>query len=100
MKKNKKVKAQNAVIETATPVDEATVVETPVYAVPVTEKKYEVSCPRCSAKLNIKDNSVAYMCPVCNNLFRAYVGTKMVKDVSRKIVSEAYINVTKGADEK
>lgn len=90
MKKSKKVETQTQQPKT----------ETPVCLAPVEGKKYVVQCPRCSAKLNVKNNGVAYMCPVCNTLFRMRTGTKMVKDVSPVIVSEAYVNVTKDADEK
>lgn len=72
-----------------------------VVAQQVEEKKYVIKCPRCSSQLYVKDNrSVAYMCPVCNNLFRMYVGTKKVKDVSRVTVSETYTAITKDASEK
>ena len=90
MKKSKKVEVQAQQPQTAAPVCLA----------PVEVKKYVVQCPRCSAKLNVKNGGVAYMCPVCNNLFRMRTGAKMVKDVSRVIVSEAYVNVTKGVNEK
>lgn len=85
MKKNKKVEQE----QTA-----------PVYATPVEAKKFVVSCPRCGANLSVKDGGVAYMCPVCNNLFRMRTGAKMVKDVTRVIVSEAYVNVSKGVNEE
>lgn len=88
MKKSKKVETQ-----TQQP-------KAPVCLAPTEAKKYVVQCPRCSAKLNVKNSGVAYMCPVCNTLFRMRTGKKMVKDVSPVIVSEAYVNVTKEANEK
>ena len=72
-----------------------------IVAQQVAEKKHIVKCPRCGAQLYVKDNrSVAYMCPVCSNLFRMRVGTKKVKDVSRVTLSETYTSVTKDASEQ
>ena len=85
MKKCKKAEAQNT-----------TVLE----AQPVVLREFTVSCPRCGAALKVKDGGVAYMCPVCHNLFRMHTGAKLVKDVTRVIVSEAYVNVSKGVDEE
>ena len=64
------------------------------------EKKYVVNCYRCGAALKVKASNVVYMCPVCNNLFRVRKGEKLVKDMTRSIVAEAYVNVHKGADEQ
>ena len=72
----------------------------PIDAQPVVMKQYVVSCPRCSANLKVNDGGVAYMCPVCNTLFRMRTGAKLVKDVTRVIVSEAYVNVSKGVNEE
>lgn len=69
-------------------------------AQPVVMKQYLVNCPRCGAALKVQDGGVAYMCPVCSNLFRMRTGAKLVKDVTRVIVSEAYVNVSKGVDEE
>lgn len=71
-----------------------------VDAQPVEMRQYVVSCPRCSANLKVNDGGVAYMCPVCSTLFRMRTGAKLVKDVTRVIVSEAYVNVTKGVNEE
>ncbi len=85
---------QNSAV--AEPVTE-TPAEKPVMAEEV--KKYVVNCYRCGAALHVKSGNMVYMCPVCNNLFRVRLGEKLVKDISRKIVSEAYVNVNKGANE-
>ena len=61
-------------------------------------KKHVVNCYRCGAALNVQSGNVVYMCPVCNNLFRVRIGEKIVKDISRVTVSEAYVNVNKGAN--
>ena len=61
-------------------------------------KKYIVNCYRCGAGLNVKAGNMVYMCPVCNNLFRVRLGEKLVKDISRVTVSEAYVNVNKGTN--
>ena len=75
-------------------------VEAPVEEAVVAEevKKYVVNCYRCGAALHVQAGNVVYMCPVCNNLFRVRVGEKLVKDISRETVSEAYVSVTKGAN--
>lgn len=71
-------------------------VNTPVENPVVAEvKKYVVNCYRCGAALHVKTGNMVYMCPVCNNLFRVRLGEKLVKDISRVTVSEAYVNVTK-----
>jgi Zn finger protein HypA/HybF involved in hydrogenase expression len=80
---------------TTEPVDGA--VENAVVAEEV--KKYVVNCYRCGAALNVTAGNMVYMCPVCNNLFRLRKGEKLVKDVSRTVVAEAYVNVDKGANE-
>lgn len=63
------------------------------------EKKWVVNCHRCGAALHVKEGNNVYMCPVCNNLFRVRKGEKLVKDVTRVTVAEAYVNVNKGANE-
>ena len=91
-KKEKVVATQPAVTEPVTEV---------IQNAPVAEeaKKYVVNCHRCGAALHVQQVGVAYMCPVCNNLFRVRVGEKLVKDVSRVTVAEAYVNVHKGINE-
>ena len=76
-------------------------VEAPVENAVVAEevKKYVVNCYRCGAALNVTAGNMVYMCPVCNNLFRVRLGEKLVKDISRVTVSEAYVNVTKNVKE-
>ncbi len=71
---------------------EATVAE-------ASDKKWVVNCYRCGAALHVKQDNNVYMCPVCNNLFRVRKGEKLVKDVSRVTVAEAYVNVHKGVNE-
>ena len=94
MAKNKKneVVEETAVAEpNATPAEPAVAIEEP--------KKWVVNCHRCGAALNVVYGNMVYMCPVCNNLFRLRKGEKLVKDVSRTVVAEAYVNVNKGANE-
>ena len=74
-------------------------VETPVEA-PVEPKKWIVNCHRCGASVYVYVGDMVYMCPVCNNLFRVRKCEKLVKDITRNIVSEAYVNVHKGKDEE
>ena len=64
----------------------------------VEEKKVIVSCPKCSASLNVRLGNYAYVCPVCNQLFRTRVGERLVKDISAKKGSEAYLSVGKDAE--
>ena len=94
MAKNKKneVVEETAVAEPiATPAEPAVAIEEP--------KKWVVNCHRCGAALNVVYGNMVYMCPVCNTLFRMRTGAKLVKDVTRVIVSEAYVNVSKGVNE-
>ena len=58
-------------------------------------KNYVVNCPQCSASLSVTAGNYAFICPVCNKMFRIRVGEKMVKDLSRQTVVEAYVNVNK-----
>ena len=67
---------------------------------PVEPKKWVVNCHRCGASLYVTFGDMVYMCPVCNNLFRVRKCEKLVKDVTRNIVAEAYVNVHKGKDEQ
>ncbi len=73
-------------------------VEQPTQEVVQEVKKYMVNCPKCGAALNVKEGSIAYMCPVCSNLFRMRKGEKMVKDISRRTVGEAYVHFNDRAD--
>lgn len=72
----------------------------PVAETPAEPKKWIVNCHRCGASLYVDFGNMVYMCPVCNNLFRVRKCEKLVKDVTRNIVAEAYVNVHKGADEQ
>ena len=69
-------------------------------AVPVVPKTYEVNCPGCGAYLSVEVSGVAYMCPVCHKILRIRKKEKLVKDVSRVVVAEAYISVDKGVNEQ
>ena len=94
-------KNKNKVVEqvVAEPVEVAPAM--PVEAVPVAEpKKWVVNCHRCGAALHVQFGNMVYMCPVCNNLFRVRKYEKLVKDITRNIVAEAYVNVHKGKDEE
>ncbi len=59
------------------------------------EKKVVVNCPNCSAALNVKMGNYAHICPVCQQVFRTRSGAKLVKDVSRKTMVEAFVTVDK-----
>ena len=56
-------------------------------------KTYIVNCPKCSAALKVENGNFAFVCPVCNHLFRLRIGKKLVKDVTPKTMVEAYVNV-------
>ncbi|MBP3433678.1 MAG: hypothetical protein J6K50_00255 [Clostridia bacterium] len=57
----------------------------PVVAMPVnTQQEWVINCNRCGAALNVKNDGNAYICPVCNTLFRIHTGTRIVKDLSQK----------------
>ena len=62
-------------------------------------KKWIVNCHRCGASLHVQEGNMVYMCPVCNNLFRVRKCEKLVKDVTRVVVAEAYVNVHKDKEE-
>ena len=57
------------------------------------EKKCMVNCPKCSTSLNVKVGNYAYVCPVCSNVFRTRTGERLVKDVTRKPMMEAFVAV-------
>lgn len=111
-RKNKKVEAVEPIeVEAPVVVEETPAVEpvaVPVEEAPVepvaepapAEKKWVVNCYRCGAALNVTFGNMVYMCPVCNNLFRVRKYEKLVKDITRNIVAEAYVNVHKGKDEE
>ncbi|MBO5277569.1 MAG: hypothetical protein J6K86_01985 [Clostridia bacterium] len=61
------------------------------------EKKCVVNCPKCSTSLNVKMGNYAHVCPVCNQIFRTRMGERLVKDVSRKTMVEAFVSVDKDA---
>lgn len=69
-------------------------------AVAAEPKAYEVNCPGCGAYLSVETNGMAYMCPVCHKILRIRKKEKLVKDVSRVVVAEAYICVDKGVNEQ
>lgn len=62
-------------------------------------KKWIVNCHRCGASLHVQEGNMVYMCPVCNNLFRVRKCEKLVKDVTRVVVAEAYVNAHKNKSE-
>jgi transposase-like protein len=66
--------------------------------IPAAEQKSVVNCPKCSTSLNVKVGNYAYVCPVCNQIFRTRIGERLVKDVSRKTMVEAYVSVDKDAE--
>ena len=93
-------KKKNEVVEetvVAEPIEVAPAM--PVEA-PVEPKKWIVNCHRCGASVYVYVGDMVYMCPVCNNLFRVRKCEKLVKDITRNIVAEAYVNVHKGKDEE
>ncbi len=63
-----------------------------------TEKTAEVNCPKCGTTLRVKVGNYAYVCPVCSQVFRTRTGERLVKDVSRKTMVEAYVTVDKDAN--
>lgn len=95
-----KRKNKNEVVEEPVAAVEPVVEEVPAVEVPAEPKKWIVNCHRCGASLYVEISNMVYMCPVCNNLLRVRKCEKLVKDVSRNIVAEAYVNVQKGVDEK
>jgi tRNA(Ile2) C34 agmatinyltransferase TiaS len=62
------------------------------------EKVCVVNCPKCGTSLKVKVGNYAYVCPVCSQIFRTRAGEKLVKDVSRKTMVEAYVSVDKDAE--
>ncbi len=82
-------------VEPVAPVENAEPVET---AAPVEEKKGIVNCPKCGTALHVKVSNVAYLCPVCSQMFRTRLGQKLVKDVTRKTMVEAFVIVDKDTD--
>ncbi len=64
----------------------------------VVEKKGIVNCPKCSTALHVKVGNIAYLCPVCSQMFRTRLGEKMVRDITRQTMMEAFITVDKDVD--
>jgi transposase-like protein len=84
--------------ETSVPVAEVTDVEN-IPVVDTTEvKKAEVNCPKCGTALRVKLGNYAHVCPVCNYVFRTRKGQRLVKDVSRQTMMEAFVTVGKDAN--
>ena len=40
-----------------------------------------VNCSKCGAALGVKSQSTAYICPVCNTLFRLHTGSRKVQEI-------------------
>ncbi len=64
----------------------------------VEEKKCIVNCPKCSTALHVKVGNYAHLCPVCSHVFRIRQGEKLVRDVTKKRMVEAYVTVDKDVD--
>jgi transposase-like protein len=58
-------------------------------------KTYVVNCPQCSASLQVEGGNFAHVCPVCSNMFRVRVGTRMVRDLTKDKTVEAYVSVNR-----
>ncbi len=67
----------------------------PVMAEVVPDQKFVVNCPKCGTLLTVKGGNFAHLCPVCSQVFRIRTGEKLVKDVTRKMMVEAYVNIDK-----
>ncbi len=65
--------------------------------IPVVEKKC-VNCPKCGTALRVKVGNYAHVCPVCSQVFRIRTGQKLVKDITRKPMVEAYVHVGKNKE--
>ena len=98
-RKKKNEVVEETVVTEPVEVAAAVPVDAPVEA-PAEPKKWVVNCHRCGAALHVECGNMVYMCPVCNNLFRVRKCEKLVKDVTRNTIAEAYITVNKGADEQ
>ena len=106
--KKKKAPVAEVVEEVSVPVAEAEETSVPVADVtdvaniPVADntevKKAEVNCPKCGTALRVKLGDYAHVCPVCNYVFRTRKGQRLVKDVSRKTMVEAFVTVGKDAN--
>lgn len=57
----------------------------------VEQNEWVVNCNKCGASLSVNNDGNAYICPVCNTLFRIQTGTRIVKDVT---VKEQQVHVT------
>ncbi len=63
---------------------------------PVAEK-HVINCPKCGTALYVKVTNKAFVCPVCAGTFRVQISERLVKDISRKKMVEAYVTVDKDA---
>lgn len=72
----------------------------------VEQNEWVVNCNKCGASLSVKNDGNAYICPVCNTLFRIQTGTRIVKDVTVKeqqvhvTMTESAVSVIAKEDEK
>ncbi len=62
---------------------------------PVEKKEWIVNCPKCSTALYVREGNYAHLCPVCSHVFRTRISEKREKDVTRKTMVEAYVNIDK-----
>ncbi len=88
------MKKKKAPVEEVTPVAEPA----PVVAEVVEETKCVVNCPKCSTLLTVKTGNYAHLCPVCSQVFRIRTSERLIKDVTRTTMVEAYVNVDKDVD--
>lgn len=58
--------------------------EQPVAAPVAPKQDWVINCNKCGASLTVKNDGNAYICPVCNTLFRIQTGTRIVKEVAPK----------------
>ncbi len=80
------------------PVEEVASAAAPVVAEKVEESKCVVNCPKCSTLLSVKTGNYAHLCPVCAQVFRIRTGEKLIKDVTRTTMVEAYVNVDRDVE--
>ncbi len=66
-----------------------------VEAAEVAVEKVIVNCPKCSTALYVKKGNFAHLCPVCSSVFRTRVKERLMKDVSRKKMVEAFVTIDK-----
>ena len=60
----------------------------------VVAQEFTVKCCGCGASLKVKENGSVYTCPKCHQIFQLRRTEKLVKNLYKGPISEAYVAVS------